>query len=80
MRNKTKYTLISVLSLCMLSAGMTGIAAFADDEVQPALLEAAGASIRYNMEDGKNGIRFPVRVSKANFEAYSNKVIETGTI
>ncbi len=83
MRNKTKLLLISALSLCTLSAGVTAIAASANEVQQetPTLaVQYYGASIRYGETDGRNGIRFAVRMEKDVFEYYKDSIEETYTV
>ena len=76
MKNKTKFLLISALSLCTLSAGVTAVMASADDtQTQTApTFTFAGTSIRLNEEAG---IRFGVQMSVADWEAYSEELAET---
>ena len=65
MRNKTKFLLISALSLCTLSAGVTAVMASAEGETENTALELtfAGASIRYAEEGKQDGIRFAIEMS-----------------
>ena len=87
MKSRIKFALISSLSLCMLSAGTTAIVASANENMpeEPTTsvafaMKTDGASIRYNVGDGKNGIRFPIQVSKEVYETYKTQMTETGTI
>ena len=86
MKNKMKIAMIFSLSLCSMSLGTTAIVASAEGDipVEPTpiafSMESDGASIRYNVEDGKNGIRFPIQVTKEVYEQYKEQMTETGTI
>ncbi len=81
MRNKTKLLLISALSLCTLSAGVTAIAASANEgqETTNQLeLTFGGASVRYVENDStKNGIRFAVQMSTEDWNDFSDSIEET---
>ncbi len=79
MRNKTKLLLISALSLCTLSAGVTAIAASANEgqETTNQLeLTFRGASIRYE-QNKENGIRFAVQMSVEDWTEFSDSIEET---
>ena len=82
MRNKTKMMLLTALSLCTLSVGATAVVASAQTETfdKPLAVEYYGASIRYGMEDGRNGIRFAVRMEKDVFEYYQSSIETTYTV
>ena len=87
MRNKMKIALLSMFALGFVSVGATTVVASAEENVpvEPTTSVAFevvsdGASIRFNMGDDKNGIRFPIQVSKEVYETYKDQMTETGTI
>ena len=85
MRNKTKLFLISALSLCTLTAGITAVAASADDVTETTNVPTftlKGTSIRLpkvenEVSDEITGVRFAVQMSTADWEKYSADIAET---
>ncbi len=80
MRTKTKLMLISALSLCTLSAGVTAVAASANEgQETPNKLELTfgGASIRYNVAEKEDGIRFAIRMDKQDWDEFSSEIETT---
>lgn len=89
MRKKFLTGCFTVLAgaVCAVSAnGIARLVSKAEESAEPTVAEFTadklvmpGAMVRI-ADDGKNGIRFPVRMSVSDFETYKDSIAESGTM
>ena len=77
MKNKTKLFIISALSVCALSLGVTAVSASA--ETNAPTFTFGGTSIRLSKGEGDeiNGVRFAIQMSTTDWDTYSADIAET---